>query len=133
MVEILSIFDTDEIWELGRIVETAIPARETAAFSERRSQLAVLGVCDRFELPVDVVGTPRHAECLVPLLARRLRARDKRRVAQADDPVGRVDLQAHGSSRASRAILCSRSGTEFGRTRNPRAVRQRQHVAITAV
>src|SRR5262245_17675178 len=133
MVEVFPIPDSDEIRELRRIVQAAIPARETAAWSESGGQVTVLSVRNRLELLIDIARAPRHAKSLVSLVAGRLSASDKRRVAQADHTVRGIDLQAQRSSRAPGAILRSSPGPEFGSARYTRAVRQRQHVAVAAV
>src|SRR6185503_1522411 len=85
------------------------------------------------ELEIDIARAPRHAECLVSLRSWSLGSCDKRRVAKPDHPVGDIDLKPQRSSRTSCAILVFRSGPEFRSARNPRATRQRQHMAVAAV
>src|SRR5262249_8161634 len=118
VVEVFPILDADQIRELDRIVQTAVPAGYAAATQEGRSQLPVLGLPAPLGawLPVlglrdgvgefgDIAPAPRYARRLVDLRPGRLGDGEKRRIANSHDPVCQIDLSAQGPSRTSGAVL----------------------------
>src|SRR5215471_15303019 len=94
VVEIFPILDADEIRELDRIVQTAIPTRYAATTQESRSQLPLLGLSHGLDALVDIVLPPRYARRLVYLRPGRLGAGEKWRIADSHDPVCQIDLSA---------------------------------------
>src|SRR6476620_4876179 len=65
MVEIFPVFDADEVRDLGREEDAAVPASNSTAHAFRGYQCIVLGRSKARQPLVGIVLQPRYAPCLV--------------------------------------------------------------------
>src|SRR5262249_12880519 len=133
VIKIFPVLDADQVRDLRRIVQAAIPAGKPPAIKKGRSQAAVLCLCEFLEMLVNIVFAPGDSERLVSGQAQSLRASDERRIADIENAICRVHLTTKRTCRVSRTILRSSACSKLRSSRHTSAVGQRQNVTVTAI
>src|SRR5215472_1426228 len=77
VVDIFSVLDPDQIWNLGRIKQAPVPACDTSACAERDIQRLVSGLRHILEPLIDVVRLPRDSVRTVQPHPNGLRSHEK--------------------------------------------------------